>query len=82
MKIAISVKDDLFREVEAFARDQHCSRSEVFSTAAVEFLKKVKSRQILKGLNDAYPDMETVEETTLREKVKKHYGTRVLKEKY
>jgi len=40
MKIAISIKDEIFREIEAYAKERHCSRSEVLSMAVSEFLEK------------------------------------------
>ncbi|MEK6581632.1 MAG: ribbon-helix-helix domain-containing protein [Nitrospirota bacterium] len=82
MKTAISIPDELFKEVEKFAQKHNYSRSEVFVVAVRDFLRKLESRKLLNLLNDAYSSTEPVEEKTLREKGKKHYARTVLKEKY
>ncbi|MCX5895306.1 MAG: ribbon-helix-helix domain-containing protein [Proteobacteria bacterium] len=82
MKTAVSVPDDIFREVEKFAKEYHYSRSEVFVIALKEFLEKLKSAQLLKSLNDAYSEVETFEEKAVREKGKRYYAKKVLKEPF
>lgn len=82
MKTAISIPDELFREVEHFAEEHHYSRSEVFVLAVKEFFEKVESRNILNALNKVYSKVETSEETTLRSKSKKHYFKKVMKEPF
>jgi len=82
MKTAVSVPDNIFKEVERFAKAHNYSRSEVFVIALKEFLEKLKSKQLLIALNDAYAEDETLEEATIREKSKKYYATKVLKEPF
>lgn len=82
MKTAISIPDEMFREVEKFAEEHNCSRSEVFVIAVKEFLEKLKSRKLLDALNAAYSEAESMEEKALREKRKKYYSSAILKEKY
>jgi len=82
MKTAISIPDDIFRELEKFAKDHNYSRSEVFVLAVKELLKKMESKQLLDALNTAYSDIEPSEEKTLRRKSKKYYARAALKEKY
>lgn len=82
MKTAISISDDIFKEVEIFAKEHNYSRSEVFSIAVRDFLEKVKSRQLLERLNEAHKDIETHEDAVLRKKSIRHYATRILKEPY
>ncbi|HLC17735.1 MAG TPA: hypothetical protein VJM57_01820 [Thermodesulfobacteriota bacterium] len=82
MKIAISIKDEIFREIEAYAKERHCSRSEVLSMAVSEFLEKEKSQKLLEAINEAYSGAEPEEEARLREAGKRRYGARVLKERY
>jgi predicted CopG family antitoxin len=82
MKTAISIPDDIFRELEKFAKEHNYSRSEVFVLAVKELLKKMESKQLLDALNTAYSDVEPSEEKTLRRKSKKYYARAVLKEKY
>lgn len=82
MKTAISIPDEIFKEVEKFAKEHNYSRSEVFVIALQEFLKKLESRKLLEALNDAYSVAETPEEKSIREKGKKYYAKKVLKSKY
>jgi metal-responsive CopG/Arc/MetJ family transcriptional regulator len=82
MKTAVSVPDNIFKEVEKFAKDHNYSRSEVFVIALKEFLEKLKSKQLLIALNDAYAEEETSEEETVRAKSKRYYATKVLKEPF
>lgn len=82
MKTAISIPDELFKEVERFAQKHNYSRSEVFVIAVRDFLQKLESKKLLDALNDFYSVTEPVEEQTLREKGKKHYARTVLKERY
>ena len=83
MKTAVSIPDDIFREVEKVAKEHNYSRSEVFAIALREFLEKLKSQNLLDTLNKVYSEAEEFsEEKTLREKSKKYYAKKVLKEKY
>jgi metal-responsive CopG/Arc/MetJ family transcriptional regulator len=82
MKTAISIPDEIFREVEKFAKEHHYSRSEVFVIALKDFLKKLESKKLLDALNDVYAEAESTEEITLREKSKKYYARKVSKEQY
>lgn len=82
MKTAISIPDEIFREVEEFAKEHKYSRSEVFAIAAKDFLERLKSRELLKTLDKLYSDIETPEDAKLRKRALKHYAKRVLKEPY
>jgi len=83
MKTAVSIPDNVFKEVEKVAKEYNRSRSEVVVIALKEFLEKLKSKKLLDALNKAYSDVEEFsEEKTLREKSKKYYAKKVLKEKY
>ena len=80
MKTAISIPDEIFKEVEKIAEENNCSRSEVFLMAVKEFLEKLKSKKLLDALNDVYSDMESQEEKFLREKSKKYYAEEVMRD--
>jgi metal-responsive CopG/Arc/MetJ family transcriptional regulator len=80
MKTAISVPDDVFREVEKVARERHSSRSEVIVAALKEYLERRKSNELLDALNQAYGAAETAEEYEVRQKAKKRYRRTVRKE--
>jgi metal-responsive CopG/Arc/MetJ family transcriptional regulator len=81
MKTAISVPDDVFREVDKVARERHSSRSEVIVTALKEYLERRKSADLLKALNEAYAAAETAEEYEVRQKARKRYGRTLHKER-
>lgn len=82
MKTAISIPDEIFKEVEKFAKKHHYSRSKVFALAVNDFLEKLKSRQLLASLNEIYHDIETTEDVTLRKEAVKHYANIVSKKPY
>jgi len=80
MKTAISIPDEIFREIERFSKEHRYSRSEVFVMAVKEFLEKLKSKELFNALNEVYSEPESLEETTLREKRKGYYSKKILKE--
>lgn len=82
MKTAISIPDEIFEEVDRYAKEHHYSRSEVFVIAIRELLKKRESEKLLYDLNEAYATDEPDEEKRTRTKAKRHYAREVLKEKY
>lgn len=53
MKTAISVPDDLFREVESRVADLKTSRSEFFATAAAHYLRELDRTSITLAMNEA-----------------------------
>jgi metal-responsive CopG/Arc/MetJ family transcriptional regulator len=80
MKTAISIPDEIFREIERFSKEHQYSRSQVFVMAVKEFLEKLKSKELFNALNEVYSEPESLEETTLREKSKGYYSKKILKE--
>jgi metal-responsive CopG/Arc/MetJ family transcriptional regulator len=79
MKTAISVPDEIFREIEEVAKERRSSRSEVFVTAVREYLDKRRSGKLLEAINEASAAAESAEEYTVRQKSKKRYSRNVLK---
>ena len=80
MKTAISIPDEIFREIERFSKEHHYSRSQVFVMAVKEFLEKLKSKELFNALSEVYSEPESLEKTTLREKSKGYYSKKILKE--
>ena len=74
MKTAISVPDEVFREVEKVAKERKSSRSEVIVAALREYIDRRKSADLLEALNEVYGTAETPEEYQVRQKAKKHYS--------
>jgi metal-responsive CopG/Arc/MetJ family transcriptional regulator len=66
MKIAISIPDNVFRDVKKAAEEQNRSRSEVIVEAVRDYLKKLESRRMMDALDEAYAKPETQEERAER----------------
>lgn len=74
MKTAISIPDDIFKDIDKLSKELHCSRSQILTDAAREYIEKLKNERILEALNKAYSEKETDQEAELRRKGKKHYA--------
>lgn len=57
IKTAISIREPLFKQVEALASELNVSRSKIFVLAVEEFIKKYQNRQLLEEINRAYEDL-------------------------
>jgi metal-responsive CopG/Arc/MetJ family transcriptional regulator len=82
MKTAISLPDEMFKEIEEVTKECECSRSQVFAMAVKEFLERRRSKKLLEALNKAYEAPGTPEETESRRQAKAYYGVRARKEPY
>ena len=80
MKTAISLPDDLFKEVVRLASENKTSRSQIFCLAVKEYLERLKAQKLLKALNDAYSEEDTTEEKLLRKKSLEYYDSAILKD--
>lgn len=78
MKTAISIPDNLFKDIDKLSKKLHCSRSQILTNAAREYIEKQKNKNIFDAINKAYLEKETEQDVTLRRKGKKHYA-RLLK---
>lgn len=78
MKIAISIPDDIFEEVDKLAQDNKTSRSQIICIALEEYLKKIKAHKLLEALNSVYADEENAEEKLLRAKTIEYFERKVL----
>ena len=79
MKTAISIPDEIFREIQKFAQEHNYSRSEVFVMAIKDYFERLKSKRLLDTLNEVHQDIETTEDTAVRKKAIRHYHRQVLK---
>jgi antitoxin MazE6 len=82
MKTAVSISDELFREIDTLARERKQSRSEIFSEALREYLEKRKSLKLFDTLNEVCADVETHEDLRVRRQATQYYAAEVLKEVY
>ena len=77
MKIAISIPDDVFQEVEKIAQEQKKSRSQVFVSAAREYILKNETRRLIAKLDRVYSQPETPDETAQRRAVAEYQRKRM-----
>lgn len=70
IKTAISIPDDLFKDIEKLSKELHCSRSKVLTETAREYIEKLKNKKILESLDKVYSEKETEQEAELRRKGK------------
>jgi metal-responsive CopG/Arc/MetJ family transcriptional regulator len=83
MKIAISIPDNMFREVKRMAEEQKRSRSEIIVEAVREYLRDLETRRMIDRLNEVYAMPETEEEKAARAADLEVYARTVLeKEKW
>ncbi|MBS1258900.1 MAG: hypothetical protein MAG551_01964 [Candidatus Scalindua arabica] len=82
MKTAISMPDDLFKDIDKISKKLNRSRSHILASAAREYIEKLKNKNIYEAINKAYSEKETEKETALREKHKKHYARMLKAEKW
>ena len=80
MKTAISIHDDLFKEVDRVARESHSSRSQIFCQAVTEYLEKLRAQKLFEKLNEAYKDGEDAYENRLRKKSREYYRRKIVRE--
>jgi metal-responsive CopG/Arc/MetJ family transcriptional regulator len=66
MKIAISVPEELCREVDLIARKAKMSRSRVFTIAVREQLKALENRCLFESLNASAAVPDTTDESQAR----------------
>lgn len=71
IKTAISIREPLFKQVEALASELNISRSKVFVLAVEEFIKKYQNRQLLEEINRAYDDLPDTAEQLYLGKVRR-----------
>jgi metal-responsive CopG/Arc/MetJ family transcriptional regulator len=82
MKTAISVPDEMFKQIEQVTKEYGCSRSQVFVMAVREFLERRKSKKLLEALNETYKETETREEVKVRRQAKAYHARKIQREPY
>jgi antitoxin MazE6 len=78
VKTAISLPEPLFERANAFAQRQKISRSQLFTRAVEEFLRRHDSQALLEVLNRVYEDhTPALEEKEARRLMKQKQRERV-----
>lgn len=65
IKIAISLEQNLFEQVEELAHSQNISRSRVVALALEEYLRRQENLALLERINAAYDDAPDPEKEQL-----------------
>ena len=71
IKTAISMQEDLFREVNKMAKELNVSRSRLFVMAMQDFIKKQESQKMVDQINKAFSDYPDSDETKLQTGMRK-----------
>jgi metal-responsive CopG/Arc/MetJ family transcriptional regulator len=66
VKTAVSLREDLFEQVEALASEMKISRSRLFVLALEEFLQRHQNQQLLEQINAAYEAPDPSEQALRR----------------
>lgn len=67
VKTAISIQESLFDQVNDLAKELQIPRSQLFTLAVEEFVKRHENRRIFETLNEVYEDAPDPDEKALRE---------------
>jgi metal-responsive CopG/Arc/MetJ family transcriptional regulator len=71
VKTAISIQEELFKEVNKLAEELHVSRSKLFVMAVQDFIKKNESHILLNQINNAFSDYPDSEEIKVHAQMRK-----------
>jgi rRNA-processing protein FCF1 len=77
MKIAISIPADVFEEVEKIAKEQKKSRSQVFVSAAREYIRRSETRRIVVKLDKVYSQPDAPDEVARRKAMAEYQRKRL-----
>ena len=73
VKTAVSLRKDLFEQVEALASEMKISRSRLFALALEEFLRRHQNQQLLEQINAAYDEAPDSSEQALRRRMRRQH---------
>jgi predicted transcriptional regulator len=71
IKTAVSLREQLFKQVGALARDMKLSRSRLFAVALEEFIERHYSRELLDKINEAYKEKPAPAERSYIKKMRR-----------
>ncbi len=80
VKTAISLQEDLFKEVNMLASELHVSRSKLFVMAVQDFIKKEESKNLLSQINNAFSDAPNKDEIKVRSKMRRKQAQNLKRE--
>lgn len=80
VKTAISLQEDLFKEVNMLASELHVSRSKLFVMAVQDFIKKEESKNLLSQINNAFSDSPNKDEIKVRSNMRRKQAKNLKRE--
>lgn len=80
VKTAISMQEELFKEVNKLAGELHVSRSRLFVMAVQDFIKKKESHNLLSQINNAFNDPPDSEEIKIQSKMRQKQAKKLERE--
>jgi len=69
VKTAISMQEELFKEVNRLAGELNVSRSKLFVMAVQDYIKKNESQNLLSQINKAFSDLPDSDEIKVHSKM-------------
>ena len=72
IKTAISVPETLFQETDHIAHELNIPRSQVFTLALEEFIRRYQNKKLLEQINEAYNAPMTSDESESLEIIRSH----------
>lgn len=82
VKTAISLQEDLFKEVNHLASEMHVSRSKLFVMAVKDFIKKEESKNLLEQINSAFSDAQTSDEMVIQKEMRVKHAKNIMSESW
>jgi metal-responsive CopG/Arc/MetJ family transcriptional regulator len=73
VKVAVSLPEPLFAQVEAVAKEMRVARSHVVADALADYLKRHENRRLLEQVNAAYGDGLDAEERELLQNMQRSF---------
>ena len=70
VKTAISMQEELFKEVNRLAGELNVSRSKLFVMAVQDYIKKNESKNLLSQINKAFSDHPDSDEIKIHSKMR------------
>ena len=82
VKTAISLQEDLFKEVNRLASELHVSRSKLFVLAVQDYIKKEESKNLLYQINNAFSDSPNSDESAVQGKMRVKHAKNIKSESW
>jgi metal-responsive CopG/Arc/MetJ family transcriptional regulator len=73
IKTAISIQESLFEQVNDLAEELQIPRSQLFTLAVEEFIKRHENHTIFEALNEVYAAAPDPDEESLREGMRRQH---------